>query len=162
MALGHAAWRLRSGGSRALRSCRQHSSSTRSSSFNGWCLSACNSALVAEIKTSTSEPIGMMRLLNDRVGNPCPDSDGGREGYRIIASLFIETDTRREPPTGLPYCMCFFARRYGGLVFLSPFVWRERLPIHCRTRYAFSIAAPLGKRLRPRPNTGGLNAGRRA
>jgi len=47
-------------------------------------------------------------------------------------------------------------------VFLSPFVWRERLPIHCRTRYAFSIAAPLGKRLRPRPNTGGLNAGRRA
>ena len=29
-------------------------------------------------------------LLNDRVGNPCPDSDGGRKFYRIIAILFIE------------------------------------------------------------------------
>jgi hypothetical protein len=57
---GHAACRLWSGESSALRSRRQHSSSLRSSSFNGWYLSACTSALVAEIKTSTSGPIGMM------------------------------------------------------------------------------------------------------
>ena len=47
-------------GSRAVSSRRQHSSSVRSSSFNGCCRSECNNAFVAAINTSTSGPMGMM------------------------------------------------------------------------------------------------------
>ena len=44
---------------------------------------------------------------------------------RVLETL-RSTDTRRKPSTGLPYYMMFSGARYGGLVFLSPFVRRER------------------------------------